>query len=165
METSVRKDEKGKKQKFIFRINRVCACGSGKCGRTGKYLEVPVSRSERWRRAFSGSVPDFGADVRFYPVDDRSGYRQKDKTEPAHSIWKTEGEMEVPRSACLSDSSHYFAVLLCNWRMGSEVFYYISGRRWQQGITGWIFYRLYHTGGAAFDSDGDFPVYRILYNI
>ena len=39
------------------------------------------------------------------------------------------------------------------------------GRRWQQGITGWIFYRLYHTGGAAFDSDGDFPVYRILYNI
>ena len=69
METSVGKDEKREKQKFIFRLNWICACSCRKCGRSWEYLEVPIFGGKGWRRAFSGAVSDFGGYVWFYFAD------------------------------------------------------------------------------------------------
>jgi len=41
-------------------------------------------------------------------------------------------------------ASNYTALLLCNRRMGAEIFYCISYRQWYGGCRGWVFYWFYN---------------------
>ena len=115
-------NEKGKKQKFIFRFYRVCFNGGRKCGRFGKYLEISLSCGKRWRRTLSGAVFDTGSYFWLYLADNRDCNWKKNETESADSLWQIKIKVAVSWCASMSGSSDYYAVLLCDRRMGSEIF-------------------------------------------
>ena len=46
-----------KEKKQFQRLDRIRSGRSGKCGRSGEYLAIPVFMCEGWRRAFPARVP------------------------------------------------------------------------------------------------------------
>jgi hypothetical protein len=79
--------EKRKKQKFIFRLDWLCACGGRECSRSWKYLEISVSGGEGWRRTLPFAVPDSCIDVWIYSADNGDCDWEKNEAKSADSIW------------------------------------------------------------------------------
>ena len=113
--------ETREKEKFVFRFHRLCAgCGRQR-GWSWKHLEISVSGSKRRRRFVSGIVSDTGTDLWFHTADNGSSNRQKDKAKSADGIWKNSCKMEAAWNCSMSCTGYYYAVLLCDWRMGSKI--------------------------------------------
>ena len=144
------------KEKFIYRFAWFCACGRRERGRAGKYLEVSLSCSKGWR----GNVPCClyypCTDFWVYAFDYGDFYWQKDQAEPVNGVWYPASEMEGAWRDCLSGSDDHPAILLRYRRMGSQVSFSISDRKWHESGRGRVFYGFYFRPGTAACDDGSF---------
>ena len=107
--------EKQKRNSFSGSIGFVLAAA-------GSAVAVSLSGSKGRRRAVSGHLSDSGADVWFYAAGDGDCDWQEDQAESIDRIQQITVKMGIFGSACLSGTDYYPAVLLCNRRLGAEIF-------------------------------------------